>query len=76
MVVWEGKDLLHGVDCPAKEDLFYDPGGVAFAELFERYGLIPYNVVLFIRAKESVDGAEEVPRHLSSLCCPPLGLYR
>ena len=36
MVVWEGKDLLHGVDCPAEEDLFCAPGGVAFAELFLR----------------------------------------
>ena len=65
--------MLHGVDCPAEDDLLCDPGGVAFAEIFERDGLLPCYVVLVIRAEELVDGAEEIPRHLSYLCWNPFG---
>ena len=57
-VIWESEELLHSVDCPADDDLLFAPGGVAFAELLERDGLLPCDVVLVIRSKEFVDGAE------------------
>ena len=72
MVGREGEDLLHGIDCPSEDDIFCGPGGVTFAELFERDGLLPCYVFLVIRSEELVDGVEEMPRNLSSLYWPPL----
>ena len=69
-IVWEGEDLLHCVDCPAKDDLLCAPGGVAFAELLEEDWFLPCNVVLIVRAEEVVDGAKEMSGHLPSLCWP------
>ena len=65
--------MLHGIDFPAEDDLFCAPGGVAFAVILKIDGLLPCYVVLVIREEEFVDGAEEMPRHLSSLCWPSLG---
>ena len=72
-VIWKGEYLFCGVYCPAKNDLFCDPGGVAFAELFKRDGFLSCYVVLVIWAEEFIDGVEEMPCHLLSFFCPPLG---
>ena len=66
-IVWEGEDLLHCVDCPAKDDLLRAPGGVAFTELLKGDWLLPCNVVLVVWAEEVVNGAKEMSCHLPSL---------
>ena len=65
--------MFYGVYCPAKDDLFCVPGGVAFAELFKRDGILPCDVVLVIRAKEFVEwrGRDATSSVFSLL--PPLG---
>ena len=71
-IIWEGEDLLHCVDRPAKNDLLFDPGDVAFAELLEGDWFLPLNAVLVFRTEDFVDGSKEVLRHLLSICWPSL----
>ena len=71
-VVWEGYNLLHCVDRPAKDDLLRAPGGVTFAELLKGDCLLPCNVVLVVQAEEVVDGAKEMSYNLPSIRWPSL----
>ena len=50
-IVWEGEDLLHCVDLPAKDNLLCAPGGVDFEELLEVDFFLPCNVSLLLGRK-------------------------
>ena len=48
-IVCEDEELLHCVNRPAKNDLLFAPGDVAFADLIEGDWFLPLNVVLAVR---------------------------
>ena len=50
-IVWEGEDLLRGVDRAAEDNFLCAPGGVAFAELLEGDWFLPCDAVLVVRAE-------------------------
>ena len=47
-------------------------GGVAFAEFLEQDWFLTCSIIVSVWSEECVDGAEEVPHHLSSLVWPSL----
>ena len=49
-----------------------DPGGITFAEFLEQYRFLACSVVISVWVEKFFDGAEEVPRHMSSLVRPSL----
>ena len=63
-IIWEGEDLLDGVNRPSEENFLRAPGGVAFAELLEGYWFFPCSVFLVIGSEEVVNSAKEISRHL------------
>ena len=71
-IIWDGEDLIDGVNRPSKENFLRAPGGVAFAELLEGDLFLPCSVVFVVRLEDVVNGAKEVSRHLPSFCWPSL----
>ena len=67
-IIWDGEDLIDGVNRPSKENFLRAPGGVAFAELLEGDWFFPCSVVLAVGSEEIFDGAKLMLRHLPSFC--------
>ena len=63
-IIWEGEDLLDGVNRPSEDNFLRAPGGVAFAELLEGYWFFPCSFVLVIGLEEVANDMKEVLRHL------------
>ena len=71
-LVWDGEDLLAGVNRPSKENFLRDTGGVAFAELLEGDWFFPCSVVLVVGSEKVVNGAKGMLHHLPSFSWPSL----
>ena len=65
-IIWEGEDLLDGVNRPSEDNFMHAPSGIAFAELLEEDWFFPCSVVLVVGLEDVFDGAKEMSCHLPS----------
>ena len=71
-IIWDGEDLIDGVNRPSKDNFLRAPGGVAFAELLEGDWLFPCSVVFVVGSEEVINGAKYMLLHLQLFSCPSL----